>query len=156
MENELSDILDNILGGLLLEGTYDIKDSEDGFSVMIETQDAGRLIGFKGEALSSLQLLVNQMLARKTCLPAGRAGEFKRVILDVAGWRKQKEEELLKQAKTWAEEVSESGKDMELEPMPSWQRRIIHMVVGEVDGVESESIGEGRDRHMVIKKIEKA
>ena len=45
---------------------------------------------------------------------------------------------------------------MELEPMPSWQRRIIHMSVGEVEGVESESAGEGRDRHLVIKKIEKS
>lgn len=150
METQLSETLDNILGLLLLEGTYEIKEDENGLNVLIDTQDAGRLIGFKGETLSSLQLLINQMMAKY------QDSEYKRVILDVAGWRKQKEEELLKQAKNWAEEVKELGKEMELEPMPSWQRRLVHMAVSEVEGVVSESVGEGRDRHMVIKKIEKA
>ena len=148
MEDKLSEILDNILGLLLLEGSYDVQDSEDGFNVMIETPDAGRLIGFKGENLTSLQLIINQMMARES------NGEgFKRVILDVSGWRKNKESELAEKAKAWAEQVRESGQGMELEPMPSWQRRVIHMSVQEMDGVESESIGEGRDRHLVIRPV---
>ena len=146
MEDKLSDILDNILGLLLLEGSYDIQEAEEGFNVMIETPDAGRLIGFKGENLTSLQLLVNQMVSRNE-------GEFKRVILDVSGWRQNKEKELAEKTTQWAESVKESGEQMELEPMPSWQRRIIHMTVQEMDGVESESIGEGRDRHLVIRPI---
>lgn len=144
MQENLSEILDNILGLLLLEGSYDIQEDDQGIFVMIDTKDAGRLIGFKGETLSSLQLLVNQILAKKQ-------GEYKRVILDVAGWRQNKEGELLQKAKAWAEEVKEGGKEMELEPMPSWQRRLVHMAVSEVPGVESESVGEGRDRHLVIK-----
>lgn len=145
MEERLSDILDNILGLLLLEGSYDISEEEEGFKVAIETTDAGRLIGFKGESLSSLQLLVNQMMSRH------QGDDFKRVIIDVSGWRQKKEEELSEKAKRWAEQVKESGETMELEPMPSWQRRIIHMVMQETTGVESESVGEGRDRHLVIK-----
>ncbi len=145
MEEKLSDILDNILGLLLLEGSYDISEEEEGFKVSIETEDAGRLIGFKGESLSSLQLLVNQMMSRH------QGDDFKRVIIDVSGWRQKKEEELSGKAKRWAEQVKESGEAMELEPMPSWQRRIIHMVMQEIEGVESESVGEGRDRHLVIK-----
>ncbi len=146
MEQRLSDVLDNILGLLLLEGSYDINEDENGLQVTIETQDAGRLIGFKGESLSSLQLLVNQMMSKDQ-----KEGEFKRVILDVAGWRKNKESELLERAKAWAGQVKESGEQMELEPMPSWQRRIVHMGVAEVEGVESESVGESRDRHIVIR-----
>ncbi len=144
MEDKLSDILDNILGLLLLEGSYDITEGDEGFNVMIETPDAGRLIGFKGENLTSLQLLINQMMSRN-------GEEFKRVILDVSGWRKNKESELAEKATEWAGQVKESGEQMELEPMPSWQRRIIHMSVEGLDGVESESIGEGRDRHLVIR-----
>lgn len=144
MEDKLSDILDNILGFLLLEGSYDIQESEDGFNVMIETPDAGRLIGFKGENLTSLQLLINQMMSKT-------GEEYKRVILDVSGWRQNKEKELAERATEWANQVKESGQEMELEPMPSWQRRIIHMSVQEIEGVESESIGEGRDRHLVIR-----
>jgi spoIIIJ-associated protein len=149
MEAKVSDILDNVLGLLLLEGSYDIQETEDGLTVEIETPDAGRLIGFKGESLSSLQLLVNQMVAKVS------DGEFKRVILDVSGWRQNKEKELLEKARGWASDVLESGKEMELEPMPSWQRRIVHMGVQETEGVESESVGDGRDRHLVIKPLSK-
>ena len=146
MEEQLGEILDNVLGLLLLEGSYDIEESDEALQVLIETKDAGRLIGFKGENLESLQLLLNQLMSRK----AGE-NEFKRVLVDVEGWRKQKEEELASRAKGWIEEVKTSGEELELEPMSPWQRRIVHMVVQETEGVESESIGEGRDRHLVIR-----
>ncbi|OGE37477.1 hypothetical protein A3F00_01265 [Candidatus Daviesbacteria bacterium RIFCSPHIGHO2_12_FULL_37_11] len=157
MEAKLSDILDNVLGLLLLEGSYDIQDSDAGYNVMIETEDAGRLIGFKGENLTALQLIINQMMSRELALSGGvqpkenEPAGFKRVILDVSGWRQNKENELTEKAKEWAEQVKQSGTEMELEPMPSWQRRIIHLSIESVDGVESESIGEGRDRHLVIR-----
>ncbi len=146
MEQQLSDILDNLLGMLLLEGSYEIEEGDDSFLVSIETKDAGRLIGARGESLDALQLLVNQMLSRKV----GEEG-FKRVVIDVEGWRKQKEEDLAKDAESWGKQVVESGKEIELEPQSAWQRRIVHMVISEMDGVESESVGEGRDRHIVIK-----
>lgn len=145
MEKKLSEVLDNILGLLLLEGSYEIEEDENGFHVLIETKDAGRLIGSGGQSLDGLQLIVNQMMSRQT------AEGYKRVILDVGGWRKQKEEELKRQTEVWGKQVIESKKDLELEPMSPWQRRIVHMVVSETEGVESESIGEGRDRHVVIK-----
>lgn len=144
MQENLSEILDNILSLLLLEGSYEVNESKEGFEVMIDTPQAGRLIGFRGESLDSLQLLINQLLSRKQ-------DEFKRVILDVAGWRKQKEEELKEKASSVASQVLELGQELELEPMSSWQRRIVHMVIGDTPGVESESIGEGRDRHLVIR-----
>lgn len=145
MQEQLSEILDNLLGLLLLEGSYDIEETDEAFNVSINTADAGKLIGFKGESLEGLQLLVNQMLSKK-----GKESEFKRVILDVEGWKKQKEEQLAVRAKEWAGEVLESKKEMELEPMSPWQRRIVHMVVQEIEGVESTSVGEGRERHLVI------
>lgn len=152
MEEQLSDVLDNILGLLLLEGSYEVEEAEEGFEVLIETKDAGRLIGARGESLEGLQLIVNQIMSRKAA-----EKDFKRVILDVGGWRKQKEEELKSAAKQWAKQVLETGKELELEPLSAWQRRIVHMMVSETDGVISESVGEGRDRHIVIKvKSEKA
>lgn len=146
MEDQLSEILDNLLGMLLLEGSYEIKETDDSFLVSIETKDAGRLIGARGESLDALQLLVNQMLSRKT------ANENqKRVIIDVEGWKKQKEEELIKSAQAWGEQVLEKGQPLELEPQSAWQRRIVHMVIGETKELTTESVGEGRDRHIVIK-----
>ena len=151
MEEQLGEVLDNLLGMLLLEGSYDIEEGEDSFLVSIETKDAGRLIGARGESLDGLQLLVNQMVARKI-------GEesFKRVVIDVEGWRKQKEEELVQSAKSWGKQVLESGKELELEPQSPWQRRIIHMTISAMEGLSSESVGEGRDRHIVIKPVQKS
>lgn len=144
MESIVSEILENILGMMALEGSFEVDEKEDEVKVTIETADPGRLIGFRGETLDALQLLVNQIVSKKSDV-------FKRVVIDVEGWRKNKEEDLARRAKTWAEEVLQSGKEMELEPMPSWQRRIIHLSVEEIKGVKSESLGEGRDRHLVIK-----
>ncbi len=150
MEEKLSDVLDNVLGLLLLEGSYDIEEQDDFLKVSVETPDAGRLIGARGESLDALQLIVNQIMTRQM----GEA-EFKKVVFDVAGWREQRESELKGMAKKWAEEVLESKKEMELEPQSAWQRRVIHEVIGEIEGVETESIGEGRDRHIVIKLASK-
>lgn len=150
MEDQLNEILDNILGLLLLEGSYEVEQSNDGFVVSIETKDAGRLIGARGESLDGLQLLVNQIMSRKK-EEGSPAGEFKRVTLDVGGWRKQKEEELKARAEESGKQVLETKKEIELEPMSAWQRRIVHMVISETNGLSSESVGEGRDRHVVIK-----
>jgi len=144
MEEKLSEVLDNILGLLLLEGSYDIQDSEGSLNVSIETSDAGRLIGFKGESLNALQTIVNQIMFK------GQQGDLKHIILDVGGWREAKESELTKKANDWIAEVKETGREIELEPMPSWQRRIVHMVIQDTEGVTSESMGEGADRHLVI------
>ncbi len=147
MEQKVSEILENILGLLALEGSFEVVENPEEVNVTIQTTDPGRLIGFRGETLDSLQLIVNLILSRQI----NNKEEFKRVIIDVEGWRKNKEEDLERRAVNWAKEVLESGKEIELEPMPSWQRRIIHMVISETEGVESESIGEGRDRHLVIR-----
>ncbi len=154
MEQQLSDILDSILGLLLLEGSYEIEETNQGFQVSIETKDAGRLIGVRGESLDGLQLIVNQIMSRKQGeLAPSEVEGFKRVILDVSGWRKQKEEELTQRAQEFGKQVLESGKEMELEPQSAWQRRVVHMVISEMEGVESESAGEGRERHVVIKSV---
>lgn len=145
MEAKVSEVLENILGLMALEGSFEVTEGPDEVLVSIETNDAGRLIGFKGETLDALQFLVNLIANRD-------AGDnYKRVIVDVAGWRKSKEGDLERRARVWADEVLQSGKEIELDPMPSWQRRIVHMVISDVEGVESESQGEGRDRHLVIK-----
>jgi spoIIIJ-associated protein len=148
MEEQLSEVLDNLLGMLLLEGSYEIEQEDEGFLVSIDTKDAGRLIGARGESLEGLQLIVNQIMSRKST-----DENFQRVILDVSGWRKQKEEDLKAMALSLGKQVLETGKEMDLEPMSSWQRRVVHMTLEGMGGVSSESAGEGRDRHIVIKPL---
>lgn len=150
LEEKVSDVLENVLGLLSLEGSFDVEEKEEGVFVSIDTEDAGRLIGNSGETLQSLQLLVNLIVSKQIESPE----ELKRVIIDVANWRRGKEEELAHKARMWAEKVIESKQPMELDPMPSWQRRIVHMTIQNTDGVNSESVGEGRDRHLVISPAE--
>lgn len=150
LEARVSEILENILGMLSLEGSFEVDEQEAAINVSIETEDAGRLIGRQGETLTALQLLVNQILSRQLEIIEDKT-EFKRVIIDVADWKKQKELDLVKKAQDWAEQVKKSGKTMELEPMPAWQRRIIHLEIEKAEGVTTESIGDGEDRHLVIK-----
>ncbi len=145
-QDNLSEILDELLGLLLLEGSYDIEETDEYFTVSIQTPDAGRLIGYRGESLDALQLIVNQIASVKYRDSEG----YKRVILDVEGWRKSREEALTKQAAEWIKQAVETGKPVELEPMSPWQRRVVHMVVQESGQAASESIGEGKDRHIVI------
>lgn len=143
MEAQVSEVLENILSLLALEGSFEVDEKPEVVSVSIDLDDAGKLIGRDGETLGALQYLVNMIVAKNI-------SEEKRVIVDVAAWRAGKEEELAEKAKGWAVEVKESGKLMELPAMPSWQRRIVHLVIEETEGVQSESVGEGLERHLVI------
>lgn len=145
MEEKVSEILENLLGLLGLEGSFEIEERQDGVFVSIDAEDAGILIGRNGETLSSLQLILNLIASRQI------GGEdLKRVVVDVSSWRKSKEDDLAQKAKNWAAKVLETKEPMELNPMPAWQRRIVHMAIESTEGVKSESIGEGQDRRLVI------
>lgn len=145
MEEKVSEILENILSLLSLEGSFEIEEKEDGVFISIDTEDPGILIGRNGETLASLQLLLNLISSRQ--MPGE---ELKRIVVDVSSWRKSKEDELASKAKVWADKVVETNEPMELNPMPAWQRRIVHMTVESTKGVKSESVGEGQDRRLVI------
>lgn len=145
MEEKVSEILENILGLLGLEGSFEVEEKEEGVFVSIDAADPGILIGRGGETLASLQLILNLIASRQ--IPQENN---KRIIVDVSQWRKSKEDELSQRALEWAKKAIESNEPLELEPMPSWQRRIIHMAIQETPGVKSESVGEGVERRLVI------
>jgi spoIIIJ-associated protein len=103
----------------------------------------GALIGRKGERLSALQHLVNLMLSRKL-------GAWTRVLVDVEDYRGRRERQLREIATRAAEKVKESGKMLQLEPMPALERRWIHLALrGDAD-VSTQSIGEEPHRRVVI------
>lgn len=103
----------------------------------------GFLIGQHGDTMRSMQYMVSAALKS-----AGH--EFTRVNVDVADYKKARQEQLAEQVEIWVHKIKESGKDMELRPMNSADRRIVHKVAGE-NGLATESIGFGRDRHTLIK-----
>lgn len=145
MEEKVSEILENILGLLGLEGSFEIEEKEEGVFISIDAEDPGILIGRNGETLTSLQLLLNLIASRQ--MPGEN---LKRIVVDVSDWRKSKEEELAHKARDWAQKVAETKESIELDPMPAWQRRVVHMTIQEIPAVKSESIGEGPERRLVI------
>lgn len=145
MEEKVSEILENILGLLGLEGSFEVDEKEDAVFVSIDAEDPGILIGRGGETLASLQLILNLIASRQF-----GQDNSKRVIVDVSNWRKSKEEDLAAKTASWAQKVIETEKPLELEPMPAWQRRIVHMTVEQTPGVKSESTGEEPERRLVI------
>lgn len=103
----------------------------------------GFLIGQKGENMRSMQFLVSSALKNQ-------GFDHTRVNVDVAGYKKQRAQRLAQKAGEWVRKVKESGQDMELKPMNAADRRTVHKVAAEW-GVASESVGEGRDRRIVLK-----
>lgn len=103
----------------------------------------GALIGRKGERLSALQHLVNLMLSR-------RLGSWTRVLVDVEDYRGRRERQLREIAQRAAERVKESGKMLQLEPMPALERRWIHLALRDDRDVGTQSIGEEPHRRVVI------
>lgn len=106
----------------------------------------GFLIGQRGDTLRSLQFLVSNALRNNDY-------EYHRVNIDVADYKKQRADRLTKTAQEWITKVKETGEDMDLKPMNAADRRIVHKAASEA-GLATESIGQGRDRHIVLKSVE--
>ena len=105
----------------------------------------GFLIGQHGDTLRSLQSLTMASL---------RSAGFDqyRVNVDIANYKKQQNEKIAERAEVWAKKVFDTGEDMELRPTNSAERRIVHKTIDEYgNGLTTESVGEGRDRHIVIR-----
>jgi spoIIIJ-associated protein len=114
------------------------------YSVTISGDNLNYLIGFRGQSLEALQILVKQILFRKT-------GEHSILTIDINEYKDKKTEKLQDLARSFIDKVRFFEKEIELPRMNPWERRQVHIFVSEYDDVESESIGEGEDRRIVLK-----
>lgn len=109
----------------------------------IQGSDAGLLIGHRGETLRSFQFLVNLALGRGEGLSTG-------VVLDVEQYRERRMRQLSALAKRMAQRAISNGRSVALDPMSPADRRVIHSTLSSFQGVETQSEGEGPDRHVII------
>jgi len=145
---EGKEILETLMGHLGFESvTVEIREGETSRLNVVGAGDdreaLGSLIGRKGERLSALQHLVNLMLSRRT-------GQWTRVLVDVEDYRGRRERQLVDLATRAGERVAETGKMLQLEPMPALERRWIHIALRDNAGVATQSIGEEPNRRVVI------
>jgi len=103
----------------------------------------GFLIGQRGETMRALQFMVSNALKNQ-------GYDVTRVNVDVAEYKKQRADRLAKTAEEWIKKVQETGEPYEVRPMNAADRRVVHKVAADA-GLNSESVGEGRDRHIVLK-----
>jgi len=142
------EILETLMGHLGFEGvTVEIREGETSRLNVVgdgaDREALGSLIGRKGERLSALQHLVNLMLSRRT-------GQWTRVLVDVEDYRGRRERQLVDLATRAAERVAETGKMLQLEPMPALERRWIHLALRDNGNVATQSIGEEPNRRVVV------
>lgn len=121
------------------------EDEEGNFKVVIDSEaDSGVLIGYHGENLNSLQRMLS-LISYKSL------GEWKRIIVDVSGYRDERQARLEELAENAAKRVRFLQDPVTLPPMSAFERRVIHLKVSEIPGVSTESTGEGRERRVVIR-----
>ncbi len=117
---------------------------EDGTLLDLKTDDSGRLIGRQGQTLSDLQYITNRLLFQQD--PSAP-----KIMVDVAGYRAQAREALVKKAKEAAEKVRRWGDVVELEPLNAFDRRIIHQALKDDPGIETHSVEvEGTDKKAIL------
>jgi len=122
----------------------------DAIRVDIESDDeAGLLIGTRGETLNAIQIALGMMIKQKT-------GEWKRIIVNVGDWREKQEEHLKEIASQVAERAIETDEPQTLYNLKPSHRRIVHMALKETGGVKSESFGEGEERYLVVTPEDKS
>ena len=125
--------------------TYSIELSENTIHVTISGENSTRLIGYRGEALNSLQVILSTIASK-------HKDSSVKVILDIGNYKDERKKTLEELAEKLEKTVRKTGKSITLEPMTAYERKIIHTKLQNSDFVKTYSIGENDRRRVVIAK----
>jgi spoIIIJ-associated protein len=136
-------ILERVVEALELDASVDVSEDERQITGTIDGEDVGRLIGRRGQTIDAVQFV---------CYRAAQRGmtDRKRVIVDAAGYRERRREQVTQQADRAAERATETGREIELEPMTPTERKVVHDHLAERAGVETFSEGDEPDRCVIV------
>lgn len=139
------EFVEGLLSLLKIDGKVMLEEKKDNSYILIETEDAGRVIGYKGDSLAGIQYLANIIESNKN-------PNAKRVVIDSGNYKQKREESLRNLAIRIAGKVSETGRAQRLEPMDAFERRIVHTELQNYPSVETHSEGVEPFRRIVITK----
>jgi len=139
---EVVRLADRVLRGLALDVSTSARDAGATIEVEIEGPDREHLLDRKGEALNALQYLLNRIIYR------GRKG--KKIHVDSDGFRKVREDELVEMARLTAEKVKAQGEESLMSPLNPYERRLVHLALADIEGVETRSVGDGFLKRVAI------
>lgn len=136
---------------VVAKGSYENKEGkiEEYVDVKINGEDIGVLIGYLGRNLRSLQRIVSVMLNRRLDINRDES-KFVRVVLDVSGYREKRKESVEQLADRIRQEVLSGGSPVNMRPMTSYERRIVHTHLMQYGDVETESFGDGDARYVRV------
>jgi spoIIIJ-associated protein len=140
-----SEFLVGVLERMGISADIDIKDDKDRVVLEIQTADAELVIGRRGVVVDALQHLVNKVIYKERSTERGKP-----LIVDAGGFREKQIDRLRQLAERVAEKVKSTGETVELQPMSSHDRRIVHMHISDIGGLATRSEGEGEDRHILV------
>ena len=139
--------IETLMDDLGINGEIQIHDDGDGESLIsIEGEGTSVLIGHHGDTLEAFQYLVNLAANKKD--DEGR--QYTRITINVENYREKREETLRKLAAKMAAKVKKSGRNIALEPMNAYERRIIHAEIQKIEGVSTNSVGSEGNRRVII------
>ena len=148
VEDILKRTIDEIFEYIDIEPSVSIFSETDGDStyskVVIDGKNLSFLIGYRGESLMGLQNYLALVLFNQT-------NDWHRIIVDINGYKDSRQEKLEDIARHAIDKVRFFREEVEMHPMSSYERRILHTFISGYDDITTESIGEGRDRRVIIK-----
>ncbi len=131
---------------LEIEAEVSVTENEEAFTIAIDAKDDNALlIGKHGNTLTSLEYIIYILCVKTLETP-------KRILVEIGGYREEREAYLADLAQRLKDEVMETGVEKTVRGLKPWERRHVHMVLSESTDVMTESEGEDRDRVLIIKK----
>ena len=143
-EKIIQETVEEFLKLLEVDASMQLERNDDVMSITLDTAESGMVIGYHGENLEALQLILSLVLSRKL-------GKFSRVSLEVGDYKKHRTEWLEQLTNQTKERVLTEKKEISLPMLKSWERRIVHLYLQEDKEVVTESVGAGKERTLVIK-----
>jgi len=144
---EVREVVERILDAIGVQARIDITETGETLTATIVARELGLAIGKHGQTIDAIQYLANAVVWR------GRGEERKAVVVDAAGYRARREATLESLAKRSAERAISSGRSVELDPMTAVERKVVHIVLKETDGVVTRSEGTEPNRFVVVDPV---
>lgn len=138
--------LEKIIYEMDVDASLEVSHNRRNIIIQIETDQPGRVIGYHGKVLKSLQLLAQNYLH-------DRHSKRSSVVLNVRDYLEQRTETLIDLAEKIAAKVKETGREYVMDPMTNSERKIIHKSLSQIEGVESHSEGDDPNRYVVVTKV---
>ncbi len=142
-EKKVEKALESLLEMLEIDTEYELNALEEAIDITLTTDEGGILIGYHGETLDALQLIISLVLAK-------HLGRFVRVTLEIGDYKKARTQYLENLVKQSKERALSENRAIVLPELKPWERRVIHLMLENDDEVSSQSSGEGRQRTLTI------